>query len=115
MKSLERLNKIEEHYQKLIIDLYLKSQISKWEKDAIYDKYKDDFEQIKQDLEVLEIIKKKKVEVFPLFFIIRTSEEESDEYILMKYNTRFNNKLYELTMEELLKLKQWLEVNNNEN
>lgn len=68
-------------------------------------------QQIKQDLEVLEIIRKKKVEVFPLFFIIRTSEEESDEYILMKYNTRFNNKLYELTMEELLKLKQWLEGN----
>jgi hypothetical protein len=67
-----------------------------------------------EDLEVLEIIKKKKVEVFPLFFIIRTSEEESDEYILMKYNTRFNNKLYELTMEELLKLKQWLEVNEND-
>lgn len=72
---------------------------------------KEQLETIKKDLEVLEIIRKKKVEVFPLFFIIRTSEEENDEYILMKYNTRFNNKLYELTLEELLKLKQWLDVN----
>ena len=68
-------------------------------------------EKIKQDLEVLEIIKNKRVEVFSLLFTIRTNEEESNEYILIKYNSMFNNKLYELTMEEFLKLKQWLEEN----
>ena len=72
-----------------------------------------DLQQIKQDLEVLEIIRKKKVEVLHLWYIIKTNEEKDNEYILMKYNESFGNQRYELTMEELLKLKQWLENNND--
>ena len=95
MKSLERLNKIEEFYQKLIIDLYLKLQISKWEKDAIYDKYKDDFEQIKADLEVLEILRKH------LEIIEYLGMNGIETYGL----TTLKNK------EDFNKLKQWLEEN----
>lgn len=110
MKSLERLNKIEEFYQKLIIDLYLKLQISKWEKDAIYDKYKDDFEQIKANLEVLEIIKNKKVEVG---YLLRLFDLPlSDAKVLDEYNKYFIERTnLRLTLEELLKIKQWLEEN----
>lgn len=74
-------------------------------------KYTEDIMTIKQDLEVLEIINKNKVEVLHLWYIIKTNEEKDNEYILMKYNESFGNQRYELTMEELLKLKQWLEVN----
>lgn len=65
--------------------------------------------QIKKDLEVLEILKKKKVEVLHLWYIIKTNEEKNNEYILMKYNESFGNQRNELTLEELLKLRQWLE------
>lgn len=74
----------------------------------------ENLETIKQDLEVLEIIKNKKVEVLHLWYIIKTNEEKDNEYILMKYNEGFGNQMYKLTMEELLKLKQWLEDNENE-
>jgi hypothetical protein len=73
--------------------------------------YKDEAQQIKQDLEVLEIIRKKKVDALGLLYEIRQWEEYGDEHILKSYNGRYNNKLYELTLEELLKLKQWLEGN----
>lgn len=107
MKSLEKLIEIEKYYQNIIIDLYLKTQISKWEKDAIYDKYKDDFEQIKQDLEVLEIIRNKLVDFTALGELLLGF---SLEVALSMYN--YNH--FEITMEELLKLKQWLEENENE-
>ena len=65
-------------------------------------------QQVKQDLEVLEIIRKKKVYFVHLnnyLFLYDKNEE-----VLEKYN---KNHFYhnELTMEELLKLKQWLEDN----
>lgn len=68
-----------------------------------------ELEQIKQDLEVLEIIRKKKVDVrlLAIYIFIPSSDEEK----LKNYNKHCKHINHELTMEELLKLKQWLEVN----
>jgi hypothetical protein len=101
MKSLEIVNEL--------VSL-TKNEI----KVCLSEKNTSDLLVIKQYLEVLEIIKKKKVEILHLWYIIRTNEEKDNEYILMKYNESFGNQRYELTMEELLKLKQWLEENENE-
>ena len=68
------------------------------------------FDIIKQDLEVLEIIKNKRVHIDALIRIIRINHKKSNKEILYDYNCLVN-KIYKLTMEELLKLKQWLEVN----
>ena len=74
----------------------------------------DGIETIKQYLEVLEIIRKKKVDILALECRINTFKDDN-ERILHSYNAMFyNKKIYKLTMEELLKLKQWLEVNENE-
>jgi hypothetical protein len=64
------------------------------------------FEKIKQDLEVLEIIRKKKVDVPLLERIIKG--HSFDQAILDIYNLATNS---QLTLEELLKLKRWLEEN----
>lgn len=67
-----------------------------------------------EDLEVLEIIRKKKVDILALECRINTFKDDN-ERILHSYNAMFyNKKIYKLTMEELLKIKQWLEVNENE-
>ena len=72
----------------------------------------DKLQQIKQDLEVLEIIRKKDVNLATLkLCIMRT---DTIEQLLSKYNKSRYFTQDELTMEELLKLKQWLEVNENE-
>ena len=74
----------------------------------------EQFQQIKQDLEVLEIIRKKRVDILALECRINTFKDDN-ERILHSYNAMFyNKKIYKLTMEELLKLKQWLEVNEND-
>jgi hypothetical protein len=65
---------------------------------------------IKQDLEVLEIIRKKKVDVPLLERIIKG--HSFDQTILDIYNLATNS---QLTLEELLKLKRWLEENNERN
>ena len=64
---------------------------------------------IKQDLEVLEIIRKKKVDVNLLTALLE--EKLTLEEILYV----INDECCELTMEELLKLKQCLEENENGN
>ena len=74
------------------------------------------FDIIKQDLEVLEIIKNKNVD---LKMFKRLYKEEymptlSCNRFLYVYNWTRGLGESELTMEELLKLKQWLEVNENE-
>lgn len=74
---------------------------------------KEHLEQIKQDLEVLEIIRKRRVDIDALIRIIRINSEKSNEKMLYDYNC-IVVKIYKLTMEELLKLKQWLEKSNNE-
>ena len=68
-------------------------------------------EQIKQDLEVLEIIRNKRVDMklFAMFCVALTNEE-----ILFSYNSNCSYEDEKLTMEELLKLKQWLEENEND-
>jgi hypothetical protein len=77
-----------------------------------YEEIKE-LEIIKQDLEVLEIIRKKDVNLATLkLCIIRT---DTIEQLLSKYNKSRYFTQDELTMEELLKLKQWLEENKDEN
>ena len=63
-------------------------------------------EKIKQYLEVLEIIRKKRVDMklLAMFFVALTTNE-----ILFSYNSNCGYEDEKLTLEELLKLKQWLE------
>lgn len=72
----------------------------------------NELQQIKQDLEVLEIIRKKNVNINRLKTVIRLVKEGivNIEEALKHYNLHEDN----LILEELLKLKQWLEVNENE-
>lgn len=109
MKSLEIVNdKIAElkdtyqHYTAVEKDK-VKSSFAKFDIEQ--------FQQIKRDLEVLEIIRKKKVDFVHLnnyLFLYDNNEE-----VLEKYN-KYCFYQNELTLEELLKLKQWLEVNEND-
>ena len=70
---------------------------------------KEELETIKDDLEVLELIKNKEVDwQFIRFLLVK---EDNLEEVLETYNY---SGFHQLTMEELLKLKQWLEVNENE-
>lgn len=71
----------------------------------------ENLETIKQDLEVLEIIRKKKVDVDYLNVLFEMYS--LDENILKLYN-KYCIDEDKLTMEELLKLKQWLEENEND-
>lgn len=66
----------------------------------------EDFKTIKQDLEVLEIIRKKRVDVYYLYTLLKNGEVD---VALNRYNIYAREGA--LTMVELLKLKQWLEVN----
>ena len=68
--------------------------------------YKSELEEIKFYLEVLEIIYNKKVELELLEYLL---VYETSEKILEAYNS--NPSRIKLTLEELLKLKQWLEEN----
>lgn len=70
--------------------------------------FKEDLETIKQSLEVLEIIREKKVDIRELSVWIGTNLEI--ERALMFYNASRSFDC-RLTMGELLKLKQWLEEN----
>ena len=74
--------------------------------------FKNQLETIKQDLEVLEIIRKKKVDVYYLSIALKFKLPIEEQ--LYYYNSIEHNN-FKLTMEELLKLKQWLEVNDDEN
>ena len=102
MKSLDILNRVIQSYQKCFII----GSLEEADKLSCLEMVK-----IKADLEVLEIIKKKKVDFVHLnnyLFLYDKNEE-----VLEKYN-KYCFYQNELTMEELLKLKQWLEVNENE-
>lgn len=70
--------------------------------------YRDYIQQIKQDLEVLGIIKYKIVNIEALKFCLE--QYDNDNKALEIYNY-FEEDYRKLTMEELLKLKQWLETN----
>lgn len=67
------------------------------------------FDIIKQDLEVLEIIRKKNVDIKLLKLYYNISLKVEDW--LDTYNSTIKFDKHKLTMEELLKLKQWLETN----
>lgn len=70
----------------------------------------EEAEQIKQDLEVLEIIRKKKVNVLELK-ILQFGVWDNDMFLYLYNLNRCDE--YKLTLEEILKLRQWLEVNKN--
>ena len=90
MKSLEIVNSV--------------IRVCKAEDTAIGLLYIENLEQIKDDLEVLEIIKNKKVDVPLLERIIKG--HSFNQAILDIYNLATSS---QLTLEELLKLKRWLE------
>lgn len=73
---------------------------------------------IKQDLEILEIIRKKDVSMLGLkqtLYGFYAGIYKRMEEVLFDYNIYHTIKDgLHLTMEELLKLKQWLEENENE-
>ena len=64
-----------------------------------------------EDLEVLEIIKKKLVDIGYISSLV--TQYTDNLYVLEKYNGILSIP-YQLTLEELLKLKQWLEENEND-
>ena len=75
----------------------------------------EQFQQIKQDLEVLEIIRKKQVNLKDLKLSIQGFIEgafETIEKVLWSYNL-LRKEEEQLTLEELIKLKQWLEKEEN--
>ena len=72
---------------------------------------KSELQQIKQDLEVLEIINKKDVDIGYIKDLIKRFDD--NEYILERYNEIVST-LYKLTMEELMKIAVWLEENEND-
>lgn len=97
MKSLEIVNEIVKDFEKgEMRPLYIEKSMNK----------------IKQDLEVLEIIRKKQVDLEVLKHSLGTYNSNMFK-ALYCYNGEFLEE-YHLTMEELLKLKQWLEDNENE-
>lgn len=67
----------------------------------------EELEQIKQDLEILKIILEKNVDVSYLTHALVSYDSLED--VLNCYNCSMP--CYQLTMEELLNLKQWLEEN----
>ena len=95
MKSLESLE---------IINICLEELDYEHKEDTNIWRY--DLEVIKEDLEVLEIIRKKEVSIFELKYAFKN--RRNDEEVLYFYNWGKDAKL---TMEELLKFKQWLEEN----
>ena len=99
MKSLELINE----------NLNIAKAIQREGLDC-YEEIKE-LEQIKQDLEVLELIYKKNVDVKNLRIYIKTFNHDKD--LLSAYNVGLDEE-YRLTMEELIKLKQWVEVNEND-
>lgn len=64
----------------------------------------NEYETIKADLEVLQIIYIKNVSLSRIKFFIG----REDSYILKQYNDMVFAKSDELTLEELVKIKQWL-------
>lgn len=68
-------------------------------------------QQIKADLEVLEIIYKKEVDIGYIKDLVKRFSD--NDHILERYNATWDI-VHHLTMEELYKIKQWLEVNDND-
>ena len=111
MKSLEFINKDLQDFEKALENYKKRKAINNEEVDEEYIKQMtkeiENYKQIKQDLEVLELIKNKDVDLQYIkhYFI----HYDDINLILENYNYSFPSQ--KLTLEELLKLKQWLEVN----
>ena len=75
-----------------------------------YEKRIKELETIEQDLEVLKIIIKKKVNVLELK-ILQFGVWDNDMFLYLYNLNRCDE--YKLTLEEILKLRQWWEVNKN--
>ena len=114
MKSLELINeRIEDLESKLESSNYLANDNpSEFGKTFISDLSKrlDSYKQIKQYLEVLEIIRKKEINIQRLRIAIINTKDIEDT--LLFYNCGVQD-FRRLTLEELLKIKQWLEENEN--
>lgn len=84
---------------------------------AAYDYFKSQKEDLEKDLEVLEILLRKKVDIDCLTYVIRNEKELKDKY---KYESSldFYNKSVaiinetKLTQEEFDKLAEWVKRNN---
>ena len=84
---------------------------------AAYDYFKSQKEDLEKDLEVLEILLRKKVDIDYLTYVIRNEKELKDKY---KYESSldFYNKSVaiinetKLTQEEFDKLAEWVKRNN---
>lgn len=72
------LEEIINDYQHSVIEYYYNSNISKERRDELLDKYDDKFEVIRKDLEVLEIIIKKDVEIKYVKMAIEAEKKENN-------------------------------------
>ena len=115
MNSLEFINKDLQDFEKALENYKKRKTINNEEVDEEYIKQMtkeiENYKQIKQDLEVLEIIKEMIFERVGYYKIKRNSPKYRTITIRDK-DDRFIK--IELSEEQLLKLKQWLEVNENE-
>ena len=110
MKSLEFINKDLQDFEKALENYKKRKTINNEEVDEEYIKQMtkeiENYKQIKQDLEVLEILRK--------HLYIHTSYGDSD-YGEYEDKSICINEIHEcFCKEHFNKLKQWLEVNENE-
>ena len=122
MKSLEIANELYDDVKELC-DYYIagrwndkKEIFSVKVNNAMFDLIKS-IQKDKQDLEVLEIIRNKKVDLQGLSYLLNEYKDAELAYILNQYNPTEYYTMHSrgcLTLEELIKLKQWLEENENE-
>ena len=116
MKSLEIVNRNIKAIKKLLYKLKDVQEGTKEDFEKYYHEQElKDFKIIKQDLEVLEIIYKKRIAMEYLWFLYDYYKDFTNgiNYMLEKINEH-QDETRKLTMEELLKLKQWLEENEND-
>ena len=119
MKSLEIVNEMVDYWESAV-NVACQSNAENGYYDELdiveYQNRLKKYQQIKQDLEVLEIIRKKQVNLKDLKLSIQGFIEgafETIEIVLWSYNL-LRKEEEQLTLEELLKIKQWLEENDDE-
>ena len=123
MKSLDIVNEMVDYWESAV-NVACQSNAENGYYDELdiveYQNRLKKYQQIKQDLEVLEIIRKKNVRIGEIKYYLKEFKEGISisvtkiEDVLIEYNKGVALE-DELTLEELLKLKQWLEVNDNGN
>lgn len=103
MTSKEALVDLMDKYHNSIIEEYYKTGMSKETRDELYDKYEPCFKAIEQDLEVLKILQ---------VLILHNGKSVGYKGIIRDFEVML--RLGKITKEQLDKLKQWLEENENE-